>query len=284
MWMWLVLVYGILKGFREIVKKKSLEKSSVAEVLFFYTLIGFLFVIPGAFSMKAMEPVYYAYIFIKSFIIFMAWICSFKAIRQLPISLYGILDLSRVLFATLLGVIVLGEVLNFTQVIGLLCVLFGLLLLKWHPGKRSGKQQYKKTEVKYILFAFISCILNAVSGLMDKILMKEIDSTQLQFWYMLFLVALYGGYLLLSREKIQFAKAATNKWIWLLAFLFVVADRCLFLANASPDSRITVMTLIKQSGCLVTLAAGKWLYHDKNVGHKALCTALVVAGIVVAVL
>ena len=42
MWMWLVLLYGLIKGAREIVKKKSLQYSSVAEVLFFYTLFAFL--------------------------------------------------------------------------------------------------------------------------------------------------------------------------------------------------------------------------------------------------
>ena len=46
MWMLLVLLYGVLKGAREIVKKKALTKSSVIEVLFFYTLLGFLFVTP----------------------------------------------------------------------------------------------------------------------------------------------------------------------------------------------------------------------------------------------
>ena len=34
MWMLFVLNYGVLKGTREIVKKKSLQRSSVREVLF----------------------------------------------------------------------------------------------------------------------------------------------------------------------------------------------------------------------------------------------------------
>ncbi len=281
MWMLLVLVYGLLKGTREIVKKKSLQHSSVMEVLFFYTLFAFLLVVPDAKRAMGVPADKMLWIFVKSLIIFAAWILSFKAIKKMPISLYGVLDLSRVLFATLLGSIVLHEVMSTAQIVGLILVAAGLLLLKFHKRNPQGEE---KVEVHIVIFSLLSCMLNAVSGLLDKILMKDLKTSQLQFWYMLFLVALYGGYLLLSREKIQFAKAATNKWIWLLAFLFVVADRCLFLANASPDSRITVMTLIKQSGCLVTLAAGKWLYHDKNVGHKALCTALVVAGIVVAVL
>ena len=44
-WMWLVLLYGVLKGLRDVVKKKALVRNSVIEVLFFYTLIGFIFVI-----------------------------------------------------------------------------------------------------------------------------------------------------------------------------------------------------------------------------------------------
>lgn len=65
-----------------------------------------------------------------------------------------------------------------------------------------------------------------------------------------------------------------------------VCDRgsCAVFGKCDPESKITIMTLIKQSGCVVTLAAGKWIYHEKHVLHRALCTVLVVAGIVVAVL
>ena len=72
MWMLLVLLYGVLKGAREIVKKKALTKSSVIEVLFFYTLLGFLFVTPQAPSAMGLEPKYYFWIALKSFVIFLA--------------------------------------------------------------------------------------------------------------------------------------------------------------------------------------------------------------------
>ena len=47
-WMLLVLVYGLLKGAREIAKKKAMEKNTVMEVLVIYTLLSFVFVIPQA--------------------------------------------------------------------------------------------------------------------------------------------------------------------------------------------------------------------------------------------
>ncbi len=66
----------------------------------------------------------------------------------MPISLYGVLDLSRVLFATLLGVIVLQETLGMWQTTGLILVSFGLLLLKYHPGMFTEKRQLDKMLLK----------------------------------------------------------------------------------------------------------------------------------------
>ncbi len=310
MWMLLVLVYGVLKGVREIVKKKSLEKSSVMEVLFFYTLIGFLLVTSQYRQAMGVTGRQYLLIGLKSFVIFLAWICSFKAIRRMPISLYGVLDLSRVLFATLLGVAVLHEVLSFTQLIGLLFVATGLLLLKYKPsflakrqlkrviaegksgeaGKAVGDEANIKTrmsegvEVIYVVCAFVSCLLNAFSGLMDKLLMRELNSSQLQFWYMLFLMLMYLAYLLISRTKVDWKGAVSNYWIWILSVLFIIADKALFLANGMAQSRITVMTLIKQSGCVVTILAGKLIFKEKNVGYKLFCAAVIVTGIVVGVM
>ena len=40
-WMSLVLLYGLLKGARELAKKKAMESNSVMEVLFLYTLLSF---------------------------------------------------------------------------------------------------------------------------------------------------------------------------------------------------------------------------------------------------
>lgn len=278
-WMIFTLIYGLIKGTREIVKKKSLEKSTVMEVLFFYTLFGFLFLIPDAKNAGGVTMPQMGLIALKSFVIFLAWIASFHAIKKIPISLYGILDLSRVLFATLLGVFVLKETLSIYQIIGLILVATGLIMLKLKKG--GGEEKYK---AMYVIFAFASCLLNAVSGLMDKILTKEITSSQLQFWYMLFLVAYYGIYLLVTRTKVDWKNVWKNYWIWILSILFVIADRALFLANSNPDSRVTVMTLIKQSGCLVTILAGKFIFKEKNIGYKLICAAVIVAGIVVAVI
>lgn len=314
-WMLLTLLYGVTKGVREIVKKKSLEKSTVAQVLFFYSLLGFLMLFPDIKNITGVEANKMLYIAIKSFIIFIAWIASFHAIKKIPISLYGILDLSRVLFATLLGVVVLNEQLKFNQFIGLFCVATGLLMLKFRGNikflnkKDASKKDNTEENVKwyYVFFAFLSCLLNAISGLMDKILTKDkfITPSQLQFWYMFFLVVFYFIYLvveafIINQKKLKndqgekglgwlvkvvdWKGVITNYWIWILSILFIIADRALFVANAYPDSRVTVMTLIKQSGCLVTILAGKFIFKEKHIRYKLLCAFIIILGIIIGVL
>ena len=144
-------------------------------------------------------------------------------------------------------------------------------------------QKEENVQVIYVVAAFASCMLNAFSGFMDKVLMKDITSSQLQFWYMLFLVLYYALYMLVTRTKIS-RDVWKNGWIWLLAILFVAADKALFIANGMADSRVTVMTLIKQSGCVVTILAGKLIFKEKNVGYKLFCAAIIVVGIVIGVL
>lgn len=285
-WIWLTLLYGILKGVREIVKKKALEKNETIEVLFLYTVLAFLFVLPDAGNAGGLEPKYYFYIALKSFVIFLAWIFSFRAIKGMPISLYGVLDLSRVLFATMLGVIVLQETLGVWQMTGLILVSAGLLLLKYHPGMFVKKQTLSdsRVEAKIVVMAFASCLFNAVSGLLDKILMKDISSSQLQFWYLLFLALMYLVFIFMTRTPIHMGSILKNYWIWLLSILIVIADRALFLANGMEGSKITVMTLLKQSGCVVTILAGRFLFHEKNTGHKLVCAVIIIAGIVISVL
>lgn len=283
MWMFLVLIYGLLKGAREAVKKKSLEKNTVPEVLFLYTLIGFIFVIPDLRNGFSIDKSLYFLIFIKALCVFLAWILSFNVIKHMPIGFYGILDMSRVLFAYILGIVVLREHITIYQIIGMPLVLIGLFLLKVIKGDNG---ETSTLSAKHVTLAVVSCLLNAISGLLDKIIMKNpsITSGELQFSYMLVLVILYGAYLIFTKTKIDFKNLKSNYWILILAIMFIVADRCLFIANKDPNSKITIMTLIKQSACFVTIILGKIVYKEKDLRKKLICASVVLAGIVIAVM
>ena len=120
---------------------------------------------------------------------------------------------------------------------------------------------------------------------MDKVLMRggDLSSGQLQLWYMVFLVAFYVIYVLVRKIRLNVRGMLKNPWIWGLSILFVIADRALFIANGYADSRVIVMTVLKQSCSIVTILGGWLVFREKKIGQKLLCAAVVIAGIVISV-
>lgn len=217
---------------------------------------------------------------LKSLIIFVAWLCGFNALSRMPVSLYGVLDLTRILFSTLMGVCLLGETLGAAQIAGMALVMLGLVML----GRTRNAPGGERVSARVLGLSLICCFLNSASGTMDKVLMRTMTSAQLQFWYMFFLTLYYALFLLVRREKINVRGVLTNGWIYLLSAIFVIGDRALFMANGTPESRVTVMQLIKQSGCIVSIVGGRLIFHEKGTLYKLCCAGVVLAGIAVSVL
>lgn len=302
MWILFVLIYGILKGVRDVAKKLAVSKSGVTEVLFVYTLIAFLFTtpeIPTAWGVPTKEMLLIAF---KSFIIFVAFLCSFHAIKKMPVSLYGVLDLSRMLFAFFIGIFWLKETPGILQIVGMILVSAGLLLLRFKPGflKLSEDAPVESVTAEstggkgiliggervagiILIMAFVSTFLNAVSGNLDKYLMStgNVTSGQLQFWYMLYMLIYYGIYVIVTKTRIT-KSVWKNGYVWLISILFFVADRCLFIANGYAESKVTVMTLLKQVCVVVTILGGRFIFKERNIAYKLFCAGVVVAGIVIA--
>lgn len=281
LWIWLVMLYGLLRGARDVIKKKALEKSTMMEVLFFYTLLSFLFVSYEAKNALKVDYSYIGLIVFKSFMVFTAWICSFSAIKKLPVSFYGVLELSSVVFATLMGVLFLGEKMTVFGTVGMLVDMLGLFLVN---RKKDVAYKDNKITFKYTALALLSCLFNSASGVMDKVLMQHMDSGQLQFWFMLLMTLMYLIFMLVKKSKVRFSCLWKNPWIIAISILFVIGDRALFFANSMPNSHVTAMTLIKRSSCFVTILGGALFYKEKNILYRLCCGLIIMAGIIIGML
>lgn len=279
MWVLFILIYSLLKGSREGMKKAALKKSSSTEILFFYTLIGLICTLPFSKDAFSLAPIYIFYVFIKAVVVCTAWLFAFYALKNMTVSLYGIMDLSRMVFSTMLGVFVLKESFTLSKAIGVGLVILGLMLVNLKK-KGSSSQMTLVT----LIAALLNCFLNAVSGTMDKVLMQYMESSQLQFWFMFFMTFIYGVIILARQEKLSLKRVGKNYWIVLMSISLVIGDKLLFEANANPESEVTVMTVIKQSSVFVTVLTGWLVFKEKNILYKFLCALIVLSGILVAVL
>ena len=279
LWVIFVVIYAILKSSRDCMKKASLKISSLYEVLFFYTLIGLIMALPSLSEALTLSPKLIFYVLLKSLVVCTAWFFSCLALGKMSVSLYGIMDLARVVFSMFLGVFALGETLTFAKVLGAVLVILGLLLVNLKK-----KSAVEKTSLSVIIYSLLCCLFNSISGTMDKALMGHMTSGQLQFWFMFFMTLVYAITLVARHEKVELKKVCKNFWIPLMSLSLVFGDRLLFEANASPLSEVTVMTVIKQSSVIVTVLLGWWIYKEKDIPYKLFCCMIVLSGIFVSVI
>lgn len=278
-WILFIIIYALLKGSREGMKKAALKKSSSNEILFFYTLVGLVLVLPFSAEAFTLAPIYIFYSFIKALVVCTAWIFAFSALKNMSVSLYGIMDLSRMVFSTALGVFVLSEAFTAKKAIGVALVITGLLLANLKKSATGSTMTFS-----VLVAALMNCFLNAVSGTMDKVLMQHMESSQLQFWFMFFMTLIYAAVLLIRREKISVKCLKTNFWIPLMSISLIIGDKFLFEANANPNSEVTLMTVIKQSSVLITVLTGWLVFKEKHILYKLMCTGIVLCGIFIALL
>lgn len=278
-WILPVFAYSFLKGTRDGMKKAAIKKNSANEILFFYTLIGLLLTLPFCSSAFSLEPIYIFWAFVKASVVCIAWLFSFVALDGMSVSLFGVMELARMVFSTLLGVFVLKEDFTLPKAIGVALVILGLVLVNIKKDSKS-----KQVSLWIVTASVLNCFFNALSGTLDKILMKHMESSQLQFWFMLFMSLIYGVILLIKREKVSVKSVGTNYWIPLMSISLIIGDRLLFDANAFPQSQVTLMTLIKQSSVIVTVITGWLFFKEKNILYKLMCSMIVLSGIFIALL
>ena len=77
----------------------------------------------------------------------------------------------------------------------------------------------------------------------------------------------------------RFSEVKNNYWIVILSALLIIGDRSLFIANAMPQSKLTVMTVIKQCAVLVTIIEGRIMFKESRFYYKLLCAGIMLVGI-----
>ena len=279
-WIILTFLYGICKGFFDCAKKKATEKNTIHEVLGFFTLFSFILAALNCKNVFDISLIPILIILFKSSICVAAWIISLYVMKKIPISLYGVTNVSRVIFSIILGIIFFSEKLSILKFFGMIIVILGLLFMNLV----SKKSDNKKSTFKYVLMLLGACFLNSIASIIDKGIMTFVTPDQLQFWFLLFTAIIYWMLIFVRKEKINFKVVRKNYWILLSSIFLVLGDKLLFIANNIPDSKVTIMTVVKQVATIEIIILGKLMFKEKNITKKILCSLLVILGIILTVL
>lgn len=290
MWLTLAFISAALLGIYDVIKKISLEGNAVIPVLFLNVLfccILFLPVVILSFffpdlirgSMFYLSPLAlpaHAFLFLKAVIVLSSWIFAYFSLKHLPITIASPIKATQPILTLIGALLIFGERLNGWQWLGIVTAILSFYLLSW-SGKKEG---IRFSHNKWIYFMILAVIMGSLSGLYDKYLMGRFDRMNVQVWYNFYQL----GIMAIILATLWFPRRRTStpfQWrysIPLISLALVMADFVYFYALSYEDSLISIVSLVRRSGVLVSFIAGALWFKEKNLKAKFIDLLLVIAG------
>ena len=276
-----VLCSACLMGVFEIVKKLSLKKSNIYEMLCLYCLSAFalsLIFIKYAVWMSGMDVVF---VFAKSLIIVVNWLLVTKAVEKLDVSIVAPFGLFTSVVVVVLSTFVFKEKITLAHVLSMLFIGGGILLLA-----RLEKQEKKRVELRYIVYLLIGTTMGALSSLMDKAFISErgMDFRGIMVWLFLFLTIFYSIICLIKNKKIEFRKLKSNYWIFLTALMLFLSDIAYYTSIGMTGSKISIIAILKKFSVVIATILASVFLHEKHLVKKLFILALMLIGVAMPVL
>lgn len=289
MWLSLAFISAFLLGCYDIFKKISLTNNAVIPVLFlntlFCSLIFLPFVLISFYAPSYMENTIvfvpkvdfttHCYVFLKACIVLSSWLFAYFALKHLPLTIASPIKATQPVLTLLGAIVIFSETLNLYQWIGVCLTIVSFFLLST-AGKKEGINFAKN---KWIFCIIMATITGAASGLYDKFLMGRFDRMTVQVWYNFYQFLIMTVILLVMWYPVR--KKNPFQWrpqIFLISLFLCLADFAYFYALSDPNAMISIVSMIRRSGVVVTFAAGAIFFHEKNLKNKAVDLLLVLLG------
>jgi len=298
-WALLSLTSAFLLGFYDICQKHALRENPVVPVLLSSTAIcagtwsllllleralpGFL---PTSLTVAPLSWLGHLELLFKSAIVATSWLCSYLAVKHLPISLAAPIRATSPLWTLVAALLLLGERPSPLQLLGISTTLLSFVGLSL-VGRLEGVHFHRDRWVGYMI---LGTLFGAASGLYDKLLLGRLKlaPSTVQAWFSIYLLALFaplaffwwrGRRTAKNVERFQFRFT-----IPILALCLMCADFAYFTALRDPAGLISLVASIRRGSTLIAFAAGVSLFKEANGWQKLPPVLGIVLGIVLTVL
>ncbi len=281
-WLLPVLISALALGFYDICKKHAVRDNSVMPVLFYSTCFGtaayvlFLALTGGLAAAAHLSGAEFLLIAFKVLLVGGSWICSYYAIRELPITLASPLRSTSPLWTFFGGVLIFGERLSAMQIAAAAVIFAG-----YYAFAVCGRLDGFTLRSRAMVLIIAGTLLGSASALYDKYLLnvRQLPKERVQFYFMTGLTVMLALSYLIRRG---FGHRHRFEWRWtipLTGVLLIAADAVYFYALGLPEAPISLIGLLRRMSCVVSFGFGAVMFGERNIRRKLLALALFLIGV-----
>ena len=272
------LLYAVINGFFDALKKKSIQKSSELSTLVIFTGVSFLCSLVWIpFGVGISSDKIWLFV-LKGLLLSINWFVLLRVLKDADVSIVSLTTIVSAVITFVVGIVGFGERASVIQYIGAGLVILGAILINLTNKKENGK-----INVKLIVLLMISAIIGAVSAVIDKFTTQTLSAYQVQFWFLLFVFvfsSIFFAIECVKNKKVLLKKTDfKNYWIYIVGIALFLGDFFLFLSYTMTGSKMIIITTLSKFKVVVAVFLGIFLFKEKNVLKKMLISLLVFAGV-----
>jgi len=203
-----------------------------------------------------------------------SWLCYYKALSLGEVSRVTAVDKSSILLTMIFGMTVLGESVTVWKILGLVCIAAGTFLMLGKVSRQSG------TNVQSLLLAAASAVLAALTSILAKVGLREVDAN-LGTAIRTAVVFVFAGLMLLPKSRraaLQTVKKNSLGLLGLSALATTLAWLCYF--NALRLGEASIVAPLDKLSTVMTIGLSIWLLKEKATTHLLAGAGVVTAGAV----
>lgn len=290
-WIAASLVSAFFLGCYDLCTKHAVRENAVLPVLFFANLCsasvwGLLMAAhavapaawPASLAVAPLTAGEHGLLLLKSTIVALSWVCSYFAVKHLPVSIAAPIRATGPVWTLLGALAILAERPSWLQMLGVVTTLGSFVALSL-AGAREGIHFHRN---KWIGWLLAGTLLGAVSGLYDKFLLGRVGfaASTVQAWFSIYLALLFLP--LAIGWKLRWWSRHEFHWRWSVlgvSAALLVADFVYFTALRDPDALIALVSSLRRGSTLVAFAGGLLLFHEGHGRRKLPAVLGVLAGI-----
>lgn len=295
-WVVASLVSAFFLGLYQLCTKHAVRDNAVLPVLFFSNVCsaavwlvllgldaGVSGGLPAALQVADLTLREHLLLLLKSAIVASSWVCSYFAVKHLPVSLAAPIRATGPMWTLFGALLVLGERPSWLEFIGVGITLVSFIGLSF-AGAKEGVHFMRNRWVGWLI---AGTLFGAVSGLYDKYLLGSagFSASTVQCWFSIYLALLFLP--VVAGWKFRWWQRGEFDWRWSIvgvSLALLAADFLYFDALRDSEALVSLVSSLRRGSTLVAFAGGIWLFGEKNGRQKLPAVLGIVAGMVLTVL
>ena len=291
-WVTASLVSAFFLGCYDLCTKHAVRDNAVLPVLFLANVcsagIWSLMMATHALNPGTLSPGFivepltwtqHGLLFLKSAIVASSWICSYFAVKHLPVSIASPIRATGPMWVLCGALLILGERPSRMELLGVAVTLASFVGLSV-AGVGEGIRFHRN---KWIGWLCAGTLIGAASGLYDKFLLGRsgFRASTVQAWFSIYLALIF--FPLALGWKLRWWPRKEFHWRWSIpgvSVALLVADFVYFDALRNPHALVSLVSSLRRGSTLVAFAGGLLLFRETNGWQKLIPVLGILAGIV----